>query len=46
MCRFGWVVTVVLLSFASSLVAQSNQDSAAVEKRVDSIVSKMTLEEK
>ncbi len=46
MRRFGWVVAVVLLSFASSLVAQSNQDSAAVEKRVDSILSKMTLEEK
>jgi len=46
MRKFSLIVVVVLLSFASSLVAQSNQDSAAVEKRVDSIVSKMTLEEK
>ena len=46
MRKFSWVVVVVLLSFASSLMAQSNQDSAAVEKRVDGILSKMTLEEK
>ena len=46
MRKFGWIVVVVLLSFVSSLVAQSNQDSAAGEKRVDSILSKMTLEEK
>jgi beta-glucosidase len=46
MRKFSWLVVLLLLSLIQSLVGQSKQSSADVEKRVDAILGKMTLEEK
>jgi beta-glucosidase len=42
----GIVLLCSLVSFAQSAIAQATPSKADVEKRVDSILSKMTLEEK
>jgi beta-glucosidase len=39
-------VAIVLLSFVQCVIAQSTPSKVDVEKRVDSILSKMTLAEK
>lgn len=46
MRKYGWTVVLILLFFIHPLIAQNNPSSADVEKRVDAILSKMTLEEK
>lgn len=43
MSKLRWVIAVLLLSLVPSLFAQTSAD---VEKRVDAILGKMTLEEK
>ena len=46
MHNYRSVISTVLILLASFVVAQTAQPSAEVEKRVDSILNKMTLEEK
>lgn len=46
MRKYSWLIFLLLFSFIQFLNAQNHQDSATVDKRVDEILSKMTLEEK